>query len=59
MKQCLFKGFILALIKFTTKICLHSFIFRIKHEKQNLKSFLFKLTLFWLKIFYSYYCFSL
>lgn len=58
MRQCLFKGFELALIKFTTKICLHSFILRIKHEKQSLKSFLFQLTLFWMKIFYSYYCFS-
>ena len=58
MRQCLFKGFELALIKFTTKICLHSFILRIKHEKQSLKSFLFQLTLFLMKIFYSYYCFS-
>lgn len=55
------KGFVLALIKFNTKIRLHSFILRIKHEKWDLKSFVFcfffQLTLFWLKIFCPFYIF--
>lgn len=40
------KGFILALIEFNTKVCLHSFIFRTNHEKWSLMTFFLSFSFF-------------